>query len=174
MNCILIILEYLCSFLHRGAGKKSHEKLLIVTYAMRAMGLNRLAETAAALLKRNTGLVVSFGDASGGDGTSTIVKEEVSSSGAADENIEIKIENVDGGIIGNSNSANCVSAILKSEKLQDCENIENENTTSNTFVNPVPEPLHITKAKARAAKLKADKLAKAEKKKAAASGSVKL
>eukprot|EP01032_Pedospumella_encystans_P010792 gene10792-12587_t len=157
-----------------GAGKKSHEKLLIVTYAMRAMGLNRIAETAAALLKRNTGIVVTFGDSSGGDVTGTMVKEEAVSSGAADENIEIKTENVDGGILGNSNSANCVSDIVKSETLNECDNIENDNTTANTFVNPVPEPLHITKAKARAAKLKADKLAKAEKKKTNASVSVKL
>ena len=141
---------------------------------MRAMGLNRLAETAAALLKRNTGLVVNFGDSNDGDVTGTMVKEEAVSSGAADENIEIKIENVDGGIIGNSNSTNGSSAIVKSGALNKCDNIENDNTTTNTFVNPVPEPFHITKAKARAAKLKADKLTKADKKKINASDSVKL
>jgi hypothetical protein len=41
-----------------GASKKSYEKLLVVSYTMRAMGLNRLAETAAALLKTRTGLVL--------------------------------------------------------------------------------------------------------------------
>ena len=138
------------------------------------MGLNRLAETAAALLKRNTGLVVAFGDSSGGDVTTAKVKEEAVSSGAADENIGIKTENPDDGIIGNSNSTNGFSAIVKSGTLDECDNIENDNNTTNTFVNPVPQPLHITKAKARAAKLKADKLAKPDKKKINSSDSVKL
>lgn len=136
---------------------------------MRAMGLNRLAETAAALLKRNTGIVVAFGDSIGGDETGSMVKEEdaICSGDAITENKEVKSE-------ADSNTTNFTSTIVKSEALNECDNIENENTTTNTFVNPVPEPLHITKAKARAAKLKADKLAKAEKKKAAASVSVKI
>jgi hypothetical protein len=55
----------------RGASKKSYEKLLVVSYTMRAMGLHRLAETAAALLKARTGLVLDWCPAGG-------VKEECS------------------------------------------------------------------------------------------------
>lgn len=53
----------------RGDSKKSYEKLLVVSYTMRAMGLHRLAETAAALLKARTGLVLDWCPAGG-------VKEE--------------------------------------------------------------------------------------------------
>ena len=48
------------SLLHmrRGAGAKSKEKLLVVTYAMLAMGLPRLAEGAALALRAKTGHIV--------------------------------------------------------------------------------------------------------------------
>ena len=45
---------------YRGAGAKSKEKLLVVSYAMKAMGLNRLAEVAAQILKSKTGLQVDW------------------------------------------------------------------------------------------------------------------
>lgn len=141
---------------YSGGGKKSHEKLLIVTYAMRAMGLHRLAETAAALLKRNTGIVVNFGDSSDGEVTSGV---------DANESKEIKTEEQGESHDSENNSASNECVIIKSEQKEigsdDVD--ENDVTTANTFVNPVPEPLHITKAKARAAKLKADKAAKSEK-----------
>jgi len=130
---------------------------------MRAMGLNRLAETAAALLKRNTGIVATFGDVSIED-VLTLVEGEAST-GDADEKKEYK--SIEGYYVkSNNNTASGASATVKSEILTESDNAENDdNTTSNVFLNPVPEPLHISKAKARAAKAKADKLAKANKKK---------
>ena len=46
--------------LYSGASKKSYEKLLVVSYTMKAMGLHRLAERSAQLLKTRTGLVLDW------------------------------------------------------------------------------------------------------------------
>jgi hypothetical protein len=83
-------ISYLCHA--RGASKKSYEKLLVVSYTMRAMGLHRLAETAAALLRARTGLVLEWCPAA-------VVKEEEVGAGA-DEGVgegvvevqEVKVE----------------------------------------------------------------------------------
>ena len=48
------------SFLYSGSGAKSLEKILVVAYAMKAMGLNRLADVAAHIFKSKTGLQVDW------------------------------------------------------------------------------------------------------------------
>jgi len=109
---------------------------------MKAMGLHRLAETAAALLKRNTGLVAVFGDGCGsGDGG--VEKEDgvkveggVKIEGGVCGDIEMEI--VDEGVGGNSSGVSSSSSsgcVIKSEPDTDTTTINTDLTTSNPAAN---------------------------------------
>lgn len=128
---------------HSGGGKKSHEKLLVVTYAMKAMGLHRLAETAAALLKRNTGLVAQFGDGSGAGGGCSAsgikseggdVKKEGEVKVEGGVSADIKMEVVDGSV-SSSGAASSSSNDIKTEPTTDAT-----ATTTTTTTTPSPSP----------------------------------
>lgn len=77
----------------RGAGAKSKEKLLVVTYAMRAMGLIKLSEIAAQYLKYKTGIQVSWcDDAGGGVPSSSADTIKLEQNVAQSDHTDIKLE----------------------------------------------------------------------------------
>lgn len=60
LNIYTLYILHTLLTIYSGASKKSYEKLLVASYTMKAMGLHRLAERSAQLLKTRTGMVLDW------------------------------------------------------------------------------------------------------------------